>query len=64
MAYWIMTYGCIRVMSIDKHLLAVSYLIESTMYAHELVVHKSTYPYYSMAVSAVSMILALACISL
>lgn len=59
MAYWIFTYGCIRLYSNDKQLIAVSYLLEAVVFLNELVIHQSVYELNGLFVAIVSMILAM-----
>lgn len=58
LAYWIFTYGMIRLLSDNKILLSSSYMIEMGVYANEIIVHKSVSICKSVPVMIMSMVFA------
>ena len=58
-AYWIFTYGCMRVSLQHKYLISISYLIEAIVIFNECIIHKQIYVYNGIIVSIISFIIAM-----
>jgi len=58
-AYWIFTYGCIRLLANNKYLISISYLIEASVIINECFIHKQIYLYNALFVSIISFIIAI-----
>ncbi len=58
-AYWIFTYGIIRLLANNKYLLSISYLIEAIIMLNECFIHKKIYVYNGIIVSIISFIIAI-----
>lgn len=58
-AYWIFTYGIIRLIANNKYLLSISYLIEVIVMLNECFIHKQIYIYNALFVAIISFIIAI-----
>ena len=62
MAYWIVTYGYIRLLwliHLNNYLVSISYLIEAIVIFNECIIHKQIYVYNGIIVSIISFIIAM-----
>ena len=59
MAYWIFTYGIIRLVANNNFLISISYLIEVIVMLNECFIHKQIYIYNGIIVSIISFIIAI-----
>ena len=58
-AYWVFTYGCMRISILNKYLISISYLIEASVIINEYFIHKQIYTYNALFVSIISFIIAI-----
>jgi hypothetical protein len=58
-AYWIFTYGCMRISLLNKYLISISYLIESIVIINECFIHKQIKIYNGIIVSTLSLFIAI-----
>ena len=58
-AYWIFTYGIIRLVANNNYLISISYLIEVIIMLNECFIHKQIYVYNGIIVSIISFIIAI-----
>ena len=58
-AYWVFTYGCMRISILNKYLISISYLIEASVIINEYFIHKQIYLYNALFVSIISFIIAI-----
>ena len=59
-AYWVFTYGCIRLLANNKYLISISYLIEASVIINECFIHKQIYIYNGIIVPILSLSIAIA----
>jgi hypothetical protein len=59
-AYWIFTYGCMRISLLNNYLISISYLIESIVIINECFIHKQIYIYNGIIEPILSLSIAIA----